>query len=153
MRNLIPILFVVATVLVGCQSPSSVHTETTAPFATSLPPFQPLLIASLGTNTLSDGSWRIAVAETSLCLSCAGPGGTLGVPGWTAHKGWLVFLESDSRAWAYDGDRMLWLSTVTRIGNSMMWTNYVSPRFPCAVPADVFSRLSEPAQKAIQSPD
>ena len=155
MRYIIPILFVTATVLVGCHSPSMVSTQTAAPPVASLPPFQPMFIMSLGTgtNTSLDGTWQIAVSETSLYMSCVGPGGTLGVPGWTAHKGWLVFLESDSRAWAYDGDRMIWLRTVTRSGNGMMWTNYVSPRFPCAVPVDVFSRLSETAQKVIQSPE
>jgi hypothetical protein len=155
MRYIIPILFVAATLLVGCHSPSPVHTQAAAP-----PPFQPMLITSLGTgtNTLSDGTWQIAVSETSLYLSCVGPGGTIGVPGWTTHTGWLIYIESDSRLWAYDGDHPLWLSTVTRSGNGVMWTNvawrnYVSPRFPCAVPAVVYSRLSEAAQKNIQSHD
>jgi hypothetical protein len=150
MRYIIPILFIAATLLVGCHSPSIASSQTAAP-----PPFQPMLITTLGTgtNTLSDGTWQITVSETSLYLSCVGPGGTIGVPGWTTHTGWFVFIESDSRVWAYDGDHPLWLSTVTRSGNGVMWTNYVSPRFPCAVPSDVFSRLSEPAQKVISSHD
>ena len=155
MRYITPILFVAATSLVGCHSPSPVHAQTTAPSVTSLPPCLPMLITSLGTGTniLSDGTWQIAVSEASLYISCIGPGGTIGVPAWTAHTGWFVFVESNSRTWAYDGDHPLWLSTVTRSGNAVMWTNYVSRGFPCAVPADVFSRLSEQAQKAISSHD
>ena len=155
MRYTIPILFFAVTLLVGCHSPSPVQTQTTAPSATSQPAFQPLLITSLGsgTNTVSDGTWQIAVSETSLYLSRLGPGGTIGVPLWTAHTGWLVFIESDSRVWAYDGVHPLWLSTVTRFGNGAAWTNYLSSRFPCAVPSEVFSRLSESAQKAISSHD
>ena len=150
MRNTVSILFISATVLVGCHSPSPVHTQATEPS-----PFQPMLITSLGggTNAVSDDTWRIAVSETSLYLSRLGPGGTIGVPLWTARTGWFVFIESDSRVWASDGVHPLWLSTLTRNGNGAMWTNYVSPRFPCAVPSEVYSRLSEPAQKAISSHD
>jgi hypothetical protein len=144
MRYIIPILFIAATLLVGCHSPSIVSSQTAAP-----PPFQPMLITSLG--TMSDGRWKISVSEAALDLSR--PGCSIGVPLWTARTGWLVFVESDSRVWAYDGEHPLWLSTVTGRGAGVMWTNYVSPRFPCAVPAVVYSRLSEAAQKDIQSHD
>lgn len=112
-----------------------------------------MLITSLGTgtNTLSDGTWQLSVSETSLSLSCVGSGSILGVPGWTAHSGWLVFIQSDSKVWAYDGAHLLWLSTVTRSGNGAVWTNYVSARFPCAVPAEVISHLPEEKQKEIQT--
>jgi hypothetical protein len=144
MRYIIPILFIAATLLVGCHSPSIVSSQTAAP-----PPFQPMLIISLG--TMSDGRWKISVSEAALDLSR--PGCSIGVPLWTARTGWLVFVESDSRVWAYDGEHPLWLSTVNASGAGVMWTNYVSPRFPCAVPSEVFSRLPESAQKDIQSHD
>lgn len=154
MRNTIPILVAVAALLVACHSPSSANTQTATP-TVAPPPFQPMLITSLGTgtNTVSDGAWQVAVSETSLYLSRVGPGGTLDVGGWTTHTGWLVFIENDARVWAYDGDHPLWLSTATRSGNGITWSNYVSHGFPCPVPAAVYARLSEQAQKAIPSHD
>jgi len=136
----IPILFVAATLLVGCHSPSMVSSQTAAP-----PSFRPMHITSLG--TVSDGRWKISVSEAALDLSR--PGCSIGVPRWTARRGWFVFVESDSRVWAYDGEHPLWLSTVTGSGAGVMWTNYVSPRFPCAVPSEVFSSLPASAQMDI----
>jgi hypothetical protein len=149
MRYTIPILFIAATFLVGCHSPLAVETQPSSPTVAAPPPVQPMLITSLG--TMSDGRWKISVSEAALDLSR--PGCSIGVPRWTARTGWFVFIESDSRVWAYDGDHPLWLSTVMRSGNGVIWTNYVSPRFPCAVPSVVFSHLSETAQKDIQSHD
>jgi len=154
MRNIVPILFVAATVLVGCHSPSMLHTQTAA-----LAPFHPMFITTRGTNTSPDGIWRVAVsaAGDSLDLShhqsLTGEGWTNSVwttdspQGWMAQAGWFVFIESESRVWAYDGVRSLSLLTVTPTSGA--W--YGPGRFPCAVPSEVFSRLSEPARKAIQT--
>jgi hypothetical protein len=160
MRNAIPILFIATTLLVGCHSPSMVSTQTAAP---TPPQFHPLLITMLGTNTTSDGACRIVVSDRSLGLSHGGigvsypyPTGMIGIgsnTGWTTHAGWFVFVESDFKVWAYDGDRLLELDTYKPNGNGAAMLQYDSPRFPCAVPTDVFSRLSEPAQKVIQSHD
>lgn len=157
MRYIIPILFVAVTVLVGCHSPSVVHTQTPAPTVAAPPPFHPMLITTLGTNTSSDGRWRIGVSEASMDFThtpAAHGGGWTTVSldslhGWRIQAGWFVFTESESRVWAYDGDRLLPLCTVTP--DSSNGTTYFSPRFPCVVPTEVFSRLSEPAQKAIQT--
>jgi len=168
MRYIIPILFVVATVLVGCHSPSTAHIQTAAPTAAATPPFHPVLITTLGTTTISpDGIWRVVVsaAGDSVDLSYsespkgAGspytawstisvPGQTAHSPGWKAHAGWFVYIETESRVWVYDGDRYLCLVVDTPGHGSF----YPTPRgFPCAVPAEVFSRLSESAQKDIQT--
>jgi hypothetical protein len=163
MRNIIPIVFTAVTVLVGCHSPSMVHTQTAAPTVAAPPPFRPMLITTLGTKTSPDGTWRIGVSETSLDLSRSAAysdGKGLTVSGWTttgfgtaspwmAHAGWFVFIESKSRVWAYDGDRTLILDAYTSFGTNSSGATY-SSRFPCAVPTEVFSRLSEPAQKDIQ---
>jgi hypothetical protein len=160
MRYIIPILFVGAILLAGCHSPSIVSTQTATPAPLQ---FHPLLITTPGTITTSDGELRIVVSDRSLDLSHGGiavsypyPTGMIGIgsnSGWTTHAGWFVFVESDSKVWAYDGDRLLMLDTCTPNGNGAAMLSYDSPRFPCAVPTDVFSRLSEPAQKIIQSHD
>jgi len=61
----------------------------------------------------------------------------------------FVFIESESRVWAYDGDRLLILNTETSNGTNSTGAIY-SSRFPCAVPGEVISRLSEPAKRAIE---
>jgi hypothetical protein len=74
---------------------------------------------------------------------------TLRVPGWTAKAGWFVFLETEQRVWAYDGDRQLCLNTQTSVDGAF----YPGPSgFPCAVPAQVLARLSEPAKRALETP-
>jgi hypothetical protein len=134
--------------------------QVSTPTAAAPPPFRPMLVTTLGTNTSSDGTWQIGVSEGSLDLShsiahgdgkglkMSGWSGT-SPQGWTAHAGWFVFAENESRAWAYDGDRLLILNTHTSSGNNSTGAIY-SSRFPCAVPAEVFSRLSERARKAIE---
>jgi hypothetical protein len=161
MRNTIPILFVAVTVVVGCHSPSMVHNQTATPPVTVTALFRPILITTLGTHTSPDGTWRIRVSETSLELSRSaaysdGKGLTMSgwdtdsPQGWTAHAAWLVFAETKSRVWAYDGNRSLMLLAYTSLGTNSSATLYNSPRFPCAVPTEVFARLSEPAQNEIQ---
>ena len=123
-------------------------------------PFCPMFITTLGTSTSSDGTWRVGVSESSVDLSHSiaygdGKGlkmsgwSTISPQGWKAQAGWFVFIESESRVWAYDGDRNLMLQTETSSGNNSTGATY-SSRFPCAVPAEVFSRLSEPARRAIE---
>src|SRR6185369_8666233 len=149
------------TVLVGCHSPSPVHTQSRAATEAAPPPFRPMLITTFGTHTSPDGSWRIGVSEGSVDLSHSiahseGKGlvmsgwSTISPQGWKAQAGWLVFVERESRVWAYDGDRKLLLQTKTSSENHSTATTY-SSGFPCAVPVEVFSRLSEPAKRAIQT--
>jgi Na+/H+ antiporter NhaC len=52
MRNIIPIIFVAATVLVGCHSPSMVQTKTAAPAAPT--PTVAAPAATAPPNTLSE---------------------------------------------------------------------------------------------------
>jgi hypothetical protein len=157
MRCTIPILFITATLLLGCHTPRPVQTQAAAP-----PPFQPMLITTFGTKTMPDGIWRIKVLESSLDLSRSAAysyGKGMTISGWTttgfdtaspwkAHAGWFVYTESDSRAWAYDGDRNLILDVEKPNGPNSSGTIY-SSQFPCTVPAEVFSRLSKQKQKEI----
>jgi hypothetical protein len=147
-----------ATVLVGCHSPSPAHTQTPTQTSAPLLPFHPMLITTRGTNTSADGFWRVSISATgdslelshpisSKALGWSGSIWTTDSPGsWTAHEGWFVYLESESKVWTYDGDRYLNLLAVTPT-----WATWYGPdRFPCAVPSEVFSRLSESAQRAIK---
>ncbi len=168
-RYIIPIVFVAATVLVGCHSPSMVHTQIASSTVAAPPPFQPMLITNFCTQTTLDGTWRIGVSETNVAVSrFAGlpggfPGRSKAEPSgvsspWKADSGWFVFIENINRVWAYNGDRLLLLWTCSdAVWNKQSWisggwASYVGG-YPCAVPAEVFSRLSEPAQKGIQSHD
>jgi hypothetical protein len=127
-----------------------------------------MLVTTFGTNATPDGTWRIGVSEASLDLSrsAAAQGEGWTTTGWTTtslsnadgawrcHAGWFVFTESESRVWAYDGDRNVHLLVYTSSGKVSSSVFYDSRnKFPCAVPAEVFSRLSESAQKMIQSHD
>ena len=170
MRCIVPILFVAATLLAGCHSPSPMHAQTAAPTA-ALPPFQPMLISNFCTQTSPDGTWRIEVSETNVAVSrfpgLTGAGWparakagelTLSIP-WTAHTGWLVFAENnDRRVWYYDGDQLLFLFTFgEETWNKESWTGgnsgegpfYGDPGTP--VPAEVFTRMSEKARKMVQN--
>lgn len=153
MRNILPIVVGSATIFAGCHSPSSDYPSVAAPA------FHPTFITSRGTNTSSDGFWQVVVSSAGDSLdlshheSLKGKNWSNSVwttdspHGWTAKAGWFVYIESDSRIWAYDGERFLRLLTFTP--GSGAW--YGPSRFPCAVPAEVLSRLSEPARRAIET--
>jgi len=158
MRKIIPTVLTAAIVLVGCHGPSPADTQTPTQTGAAAPPFRPMLITTRGTNASPDGFWRVRVSaagdslELSHPISSKAPGWsgsiwTTDSPGWwTAHEGWFVYIESDSKVWTYDGDRDFNLLAVTPT-----WTTWYGPnRFPCAVPSEVFSRLSESAQRAIK---
>jgi hypothetical protein len=121
------------------------------------PPFRPVLITTLGTDTPPDGTWRIEVSEHALDLSHAAANNghawtttSLGTAGqWTAHPGWFVFIETTSRVWAYDGDRSLLLLAYTSSGANSSSTIY-DRHFPCPVPPEVLSRLTDPARNALK---
>lgn len=152
--------------LAGCHSPSRVPTQSSMANAPVRPliravPVGPMLITAHGTSLTADGAWRIEVSESSLAISrsnaARGEGWTgcgwitISSEGWRAQAGWFVFVENESNVWAYEGDRQLLLQRETSIGNQSTSTTY-SSRFPCAVPAEVIARLSEPARRAIQEP-
>ncbi len=161
MRNIIPIVFVTATFLTGCQSPSAVHGPASAPTSVAAP-FHPMFITALSTTTISpDRTWRVVVsaAGDSVDLSykepdspfpvqstISLPGPTAHSAGWKAHTGWFVYVESESRVWVYDGDGYLCLDVETPGHGSF----YPTPRgFPCAVPGEVYSRLPVSVQQEI----
>jgi hypothetical protein len=135
---------------------------TAAEIAAARPAFHPLLITTFGTNASSDGSWRIGVSENTLDV-----GRVVGLDGndatplsnwtstispgeWKAKTGWFVFIENKSNVWAYDGDRQLLLQVETMNENNLGGSTYPGG-YPCAVPDEVFSRLSERKQKDLQA--
>jgi hypothetical protein len=158
MRNIIPIIFVAATLLVGCHSSSQVQSQKAAPAVAALPPFHPMLITVFGTHPSPDGSWRIGVAEDSIDFARAASGAVSFPPdshGWRAKAGWFVFIESKSKVWAYDGNHQLYLDAETSSGGVMYHgtfraTNFDS-NFPCVVPPEVISHLPEQKQKQVQT--
>jgi hypothetical protein len=135
--------------------------QTSAPIVAAPPSFQPILITVFGTYPTPDGSWKIGVSEDSIDFAHPASGGVGFTPdshGGKAQAGWFVFVESASRVWAYDGNHLLWLYVESHAETSsgcsiypgvFQATNFDS-HFPCAAPAEVISRLSEPAQKAIR---
>ncbi len=121
-----------------------------------------MLVTSFGTNTTVDGSWRITASETSVDLSHSnaydnGTGfkmtgwTTISPGGWKSHQGWFVYAETDSQIWAYDGNRTLFLDTESGTPPNLRGVNYCNSHFPCAVPPEVLSRLSEPARKEAEA--
>jgi len=139
-----------------------VNLPTRAQMAAARTVFHPLLITAFGTNTSSDGTWRIRVSETSLDLSRLGGFGeadpspvsswssTISPGEWKARAGWFVFIESKSNVWAYDGDDRLVLNVETMNGKSSPGGAIYENGYPCAVPDEVLSRLSEPTKKKIR---
>ncbi len=132
------------------------------PVAAAPSPFQPMLVTSFGTNTTSDSSWRIGAAETSLDICwLSGPAAPEGPqlswsssisPGdWKAQPGWFVYVQSHTNVWAYDGDRQLVLHTEVVSGNNVANGSMYPGNYPCPVPDEVFSRLSERKQKEIRA--
>jgi hypothetical protein len=133
--------------------------------AAVVPPFQPMLITTPGTSITTDGTWRIGVSESALDfahmnVSKVAPGLTVSnvlstsypAPAnstWTAHTGWFVYIENESRVWVYDGDRRLMLESVIINGNNSSG-GACFDHFPCPVPAEVFSRLTVTEQEAVR---
>jgi hypothetical protein len=162
MRNIISILLVAATVLVGCYPTSRVHTQTTktaAPTVTAPPRFRPMLVTTLGTHTSFDGQLRIDVSEDDVDLSRSfahgdGPGNgvkgwhTISPTGWRAQSGWFVLVESESRTWVYDGGRQLLVYTETWDDKGLNTTVSASD-LSDSVPAEVLARIPESKRKAM----
>lgn len=161
MRKFIPIVLVTATLLVGCHSPSAPHTQTVTPTVAAAA-FHPIFVTAFGTTTASsDGTWRVVVSATGdavdlsyresespfqVCSTISVPGPTADSPSWRGHAGWFVYVESKSRVWVYDGDGYVCLNVETAGHGSF----YPTPQgFPCAVPAEVYSRLPASVQKKI----
>jgi hypothetical protein len=155
-------LFIAATVLMGCHSPATVSTQASPPAMAAPPPFRAMLITVFGTHPTPDGSWKIDVSGDSIAFGHPSAGTTTSFTadsqGWRAKAGWFVFVESESRVWAYDGGRQIYLDTeISKGGNNYSGAIYYGifraasfdSNFPCAVPAEVISHLPEQNQKEI----
>jgi hypothetical protein len=157
MRYTIPLALISATLLVGCHSASPINSQTKAPAVSAKPAFHSILIDTfVSTPTPKYGRWMIGVTPPGHYIDFAyhelpEDGWSASVwsiitpDGWKVHPGWFAFIESESRAWAYDGDRLLILDIETPRKKATY-----SSRFPYAVPPEVFSRLSKEAQEDIK---
>lgn len=168
-----PFVFILAMVLAGCGTPTAFQINPPASIAPK-PPFQPMLVTTLGVHLSPDGTCKVGVTEHSLDLSYlqnggipnwSGTGFTPDSHGWTAHPGWFVFIENKSRWWAYDGERSLILHVKTWDESYHSFTGAVyfgtfqgssggesafRADFPRAVPIEVVSRLPSEKQKDVQ---
>jgi hypothetical protein len=168
MRHAMLIMLLAATVLAGCTSPSAVSTQKAAPVVAARSVFQPRLITTLGTYPTPDRSWRIGVTEDAIDFARPRDAGGVSITpqtnGWRAQAGWFVFLENESRAWAYDGGRRLYLQVFTPSGGGTYYGIFTEPspdgnnsggtvsfraNFPCAIPAQVMAHLPERKERAI----
>ena len=110
---------------------------------------QPLIITTRGTHGSASEPWTIRVAEDGtlhVSRNRLYSHDTVSPMQWQARNGWCVFVENDTRVWAYDGDRNLWMLQVTREGS----TAHGPARFPCPVPTVVLEKLSTPARQALK---
>ncbi len=127
------------------------------------------LVTQFGQFRSQDGVWEVSIAGTNQpfklvrgqYLDHVRTGGsdgstiatwtgaltnTYASEGWRAQPGWFVYIENQSQAWCYDGSNYLWLLRVDSQGSS---GTYGPQSFPCPVPRQVYSRLSDSVQKAL----
>jgi hypothetical protein len=118
------------------------------------------LMTTFGEFSPAGSPWTVRVSDKDRKLQIsyhyqadASSSGTSTVSSsdWRAQPGWFVFVENNERAWAYDGDRNLFLqvSIVSKLGPK--GTSYGPSHFPCPVPSEVLTRLTPEARKGIKS--
>ena len=162
MRTVIRVMLAVL-VLAGCSR------KAPPPAASSVA--SPELITAFGPHQAADGLLNIVVSETDGKLEVqhrqhfdklpvthpivgqiaswrnASIMTTVSKPSWKAHTGWFVFVENQSRVWAYDGVGDLWLLVTDAQGNS---AGYGPGSLPNPVPDPVWSRLSAAVKNQIE---
>ena len=137
-------LIIVVAAMCGCA-----HTSPTLSQSSDDPSDR--LMTQFGTFSPPNSVWTIQVSDTNrkLQMSRRTAFGAVGVSPseWRAKSGWFAFVENDRRAWAYDGDRDLFLLLVRSDKSTVSFGPY---GFPCPVPDPVFKRLSPAARGAIK---
>ena len=126
-------------------------------------------VTQFGQFRSKDGVWEVSVAATNQPFklmrgqyldhlrTVSSDGATIATwtgaltntyasAGWRAQPGWFVYIENQWQAWCYDGSNYLWLLRIDSQGSSGA---YGPKSFPCPVPRQVYSRLSDSAQKAV----
>jgi hypothetical protein len=170
MRKIISIHFVAAMLLGGCSSasrnqstqaaaPAGAATTVAVTTVAATQRFRPMLVTTRGTHMSADGRWRIGVSEDAVELSrwnaySDGQGG--GVRGWSSISpngfkplpDWFVFVESESRVWAYDGGVQLLVYTETWNGRESTAT--IAPGDSGPMPAEVRERIPEAKLKTMR---
>jgi hypothetical protein len=143
--------------LICCLAASKSHGETNAAPVVARASFQSVLITNVSSYPLPKyGRWQIGLTPKGDYLDLAfhelpedgwpvSVWNIVSVDNWKTRPGWFVFIESESKVWAYDGDQLLILvvETPTQKGT-------FSRHFPFAVPTQVLSRLSESARKEVE---
>ena len=108
------------------------------------------LMTQFGKFSPVGSPWTVQVSDSdrTLHISRRMPYGNTGVSpsSWKPQTGWFAFIENEERVWAYDGNRNLYLLTLTDDGTA----SYGSTVFPCPVPDQVLTRLSPSARRAIK---
>jgi hypothetical protein len=120
------------------------------------------LMTTFGEVSRSDSPWTVSVSAADRTFqisyhyvpaSDTNSSGAMNVSSaadWRAQSGWFVFIENNERAWAYDGDKNLFLQTAKNSKLGATFTCYGSHTFPCRVPDAVLTRLTPEARKAIK---
>ena len=118
------------------------------------------LMTTFGEVSRSDSPWtvRVSAADQTFQISYhyatdTNSSGAVSVSSpadWRARSGWFVFVENNERAWAYDGDKSLFLQVAKSSKLGPACSSYGSHTFPCPVPDAVLARLTPEARKAIK---
>jgi hypothetical protein len=164
MRAFLSVLIVAFVSVVGCSRRTTLSSGSSG---------NEELITSFGEHAVIGGAFTVRVSERDGnlkvvrgrhfdMLSATNPAtgqisithnasitNTYSTEGWKAQPNWFVFAENDSRLWAYDGDRYLWLLTVIDAAGDS--GSYGPRSFPCPVPDQVRSRLSVAARDQIEN--
>jgi hypothetical protein len=73
---------------------------------------------------------------------------TISLAGWKAQPGWFVFVQNESRIWAYDGDQYLCLFAYL---DEAGVATYGPHKFPYPVPKPVMQRLPDSVKNRIET--
>lgn len=144
--GLAALLLGAALTFTGCRSASDVPLAVAPGARTGQ---KPLMINTAGTYGSAEEPWTIRVAEDGTLHVSRNrfySHDTVSPMRWLARPGWCVFVENDVRVWAYDGSRNLWLLEITKNGTA----THGPTRFPCPVPAEMMTHLSEAARQALR---
>jgi hypothetical protein len=165
--GVIPSFLALCGILTGCIDPapvssrspnaSSTATEAAQRAVPGAAIAQPMLITTPGVHTSPDGASRVEISGedsrlhvTRLTHTDLGTSTATSTPeGWSAQPGWFVFIDSDGRVWAYDGNSGLLMYEVQRAGVSVSQTVW-DANYPCPVPEPVLTKLRELSRKGLR---
>lgn len=133
--------------------PRAIIIEEPASHAQSRPDNPPLLMTEFGEFKSEQSLWSIRVSAQDRTLHISrqpgsgGVGTSISPEKWRAQNGWFAFIEDETHAWAYDGDKKLMLVEVTPEKNTL----YETETIPRRVPETIISRISQSTRDRIGS--